>query len=236
MGRTSSHVAVRAKSSLGILPRGLSDHHFYCRGCCCIYNKVIVSSLTLPYAPASLYTSCSAALPYIYLDRTSPPQVSTIHTRMTSSLDILRPSPSPPDATSSSRSATKDLETRSLKFAEIMGTRNYADPVFQQLVTADFKCQIELPDGSIGMVQSREAFVSHFRKNTRTRLLDVSNVTIDLDEDAGLAKVMLLLRLGDTPRPVPQEAVSILWWKLDRGSWRCYQQTGMRGSLSIHGI
>lgn len=162
--------------------------------------------------------------------------MSTIHTRMTSSLDILRPSPSPPDATSSSRSATKDLETRSLKFAEIMGSRNYADPVFHQLVTPDFKCQIELPDGSIGMVQSREAFVSHFRKNTRTRLLDVSNVTIDLDEDAGLAKVMLLLRLGDTPRPVPQEAVSILWWKLDRGSWRCYQQTGMRGSLSIHGI
>lgn len=67
MGRTSSHVAVRAKSSLGILPRGLSDHHFYCRGCCCIYNKVIVSSLTLMPRPLSLslYTSCSAALPYI---------------------------------------------------------------------------------------------------------------------------------------------------------------------------
>lgn len=236
MGRTSSHVAVRAKSSLGILPRGLSDHHFYCRGCCCIYNKVIVSSLTLMPRPLSLSTPLAPQRSHIYLDRNSPPQVSTIHTRMTSSLDILRPSPSPPDATSSSRSATKDLETRSLKFAEIMGSRNYADPVFHQLVTPDFKCQIELPDGSIGMVQSREAFVSHFRKNTRTRLLDVSNVTIDLDEDAGLAKVMLLLRLGDTPRPVPQEAVSILWWKLDRGSWRCYQQTGMRGSLSIHGI
>lgn len=53
MGRTSSHVAVRAKSSLGILPRGLTHHHFYCRGCCCIYNKVIVSSLTLMPRPLS---------------------------------------------------------------------------------------------------------------------------------------------------------------------------------------
>lgn len=115
-----------------------------------------------------------------------------------------------------------------------MSTRNYADPLFQQLVTPDFKCQVELADGSLGMVQSREAFVSHFRKHTRTRLLDVSNVTIDLDEDAGLAKVMLLLRLADSPRPLPQEAVSILWWKLDRDLWRCYQQTGMRGGLSIY--
>ena len=79
------------------------------------------------------------------------------------------------------------------------------------------------------MVQSRDAFVNHYRTHTRTRLLDVSNATSDIDEDAGLAKVMLLLRIADSPSRIPQEAVSIMWWKQDRGSWRCYQQTGMRG-------
>ena len=26
-----------------------------------------------------------------------------------------------------------------------------------------------------------------------------------------------------------RESVTILWWRRERGVWRCYQQTGMRG-------
>ncbi|PIA97190.1 hypothetical protein CB0940_05552 [Cercospora beticola] len=148
---------------------------------------------------------------------------------MSTSLDILRPAPSPPTPRSSCESDTRDLERRANKFAEIMTTKNFADPALKQLVVPDFRCQIELAGGRVGVVNSRDAFVNHYRKYKSTSLVNVSNLTAEIDEDTGLAKVMLLLHITDSPQTSPQEAVSVQWWKKDQGAWRCYQQTGMRG-------
>ncbi|KAM3421139.1 hypothetical protein BST61_g1552 [Cercospora zeina] len=149
--------------------------------------------------------------------------------QMSTSLDILRPAPSPTAAQSPCESQTRDLERRAYQFAEIMIAKNFTDPAVQQLLAPDFRCQIELPGGRISVVSSREAFVSHYTKYKTTWLEGVSNVTTEIDEDTGLAKVILLLLLLDTPRANPQEAVLVQWWKKDRGTWRCYQQSGMRG-------
>lgn len=148
---------------------------------------------------------------------------------MATSLDILRPSPSPPAAIKSVDPSGREVESRALKFANLLCSRNFTDPLMKQLLVSDFKCQVELPGGRVGMVHSRSEFINHYTKHNGTRLLDVSNVTTEIDEKSGLGRVMLLLRIADSPRGIPQEAVSVLWWRRDKGAWRCYQQTGMRG-------
>ncbi|KAF2209464.1 hypothetical protein CERZMDRAFT_100258 [Cercospora zeae-maydis SCOH1-5] len=153
---------------------------------------------------------------------------------MSTSLDILRPAPSPPTGRSPRESETRDLERRANQFAEIMTTKDFADPAVKQLLAPDFRCQIELPGGRISMVNSRDAFVNHYSKYKTTLLESVSNVTAEIDENTGLAKVMLLLLLSDPPRAIFQEAVMVQWWKKDRDTWKCYQQNGMRGG-SVYG-
>jgi hypothetical protein len=133
---------------------------------------------------------------------------------MTTSLDILRPSPSPAPKPSTSNTLAAELEARSLKLAHVLSrpkpTVGPPEPAVRTWLVPDFYSELEHAD---------------------TQLTDITNVTTDVDEEAGEARVCLLLRVkrrGGGPA-MPTEAVTVWFWTREKGVWKCARQMGMRG-------
>lgn len=151
---------------------------------------------------------------------------------MASSLDILRPAPSPPTIRSPLDSTAHDLEQRCIRIAQIVDTRDWNDPNLSRWLVSDFTAIIDVSStrGSSAIpMQGRDAFINYFHRHNKTRIVGVSNVTSEVDEEAGVASVWLLLDLSDPKERSPRENVTMFSWRRERGAWRCWQQRGMRG-------
>lgn len=136
---------------------------------------------------------------------------------MASSLEILRPSPSHrtpnhrPSTTPST--TTRDLETRSIAVSRALLLKDPSHPILKSNLTADF--------------------TSEEQTNRRDRVpvgIEVITVSANVDEERGRASVWVLFRESDLrSRGLSGENVSVLSWWRERGVWRCWRQSAVRG-------
>ncbi|KAF2163149.1 hypothetical protein M409DRAFT_26594 [Zasmidium cellare ATCC 36951] len=134
---------------------------------------------------------------------------------MVSSLEILRPTPSlrtPTHRPTHSPSKTAhDLETRSIAISRALLLSDPTHPVLKTNLTPDFTS--EEPNRSRTCVG-----------------IDVITVSANVDEERGRASVWVLFRESDlTSGGLSGENVSVLSWWRERGVWRCWRQTAVRG-------
>lgn len=136
---------------------------------------------------------------------------------MASSLEILRPTPShraPSHRPSQSASTTaRDLETRSVAVSRALLLRDPSHPILKANLTADF--------------------ASEDQTNRRERVpfgIEVITVSANVDEERGRASVWVLFRESDLRSGgLSGENVSVLSWWRERGVWRCWRQSAVRG-------
>lgn len=138
---------------------------------------------------------------------------------MASSLEILRPTPShrtpthrPSTTPSSSTRTAHDLETRSIAVSSALLLKDPTHPILKANLTADFTSEETI---------------------NRSRVpcgIEVITVSANVDEERGRASVWVLFRESDLRNGgLSGENVSVLSWWRERGVWRCWRQSAVRG-------
>lgn len=136
--------------------------------------------------------------------------------QMASSLEILRPSPSPTNETHSIGSLAKDLEDKSSTLIKLMSKRDWSHPDVQQYI-----------DSSTWLPQQP------FTVSGKAAEPEIISVSAEVREEEGRASVWMLIALPNDTHGLERESIAVMQWKLTGGSWKCYEQTASYGGSSF---
>jgi hypothetical protein len=106
-------------------------------------------------------------------------------------------------------STALELQTRSIRLAEVFSAGEWPHPDLLRWLAPDFE-------------------KNRSRNSIGTK--KVLSANADVNEQEGKASVWVLLKTAaPSPRVLPRENLAVFRWRRERGSWRCYEQTEMDG-------
>ncbi|CZT20498.1 uncharacterized protein RCC_06358 [Ramularia collo-cygni] len=140
---------------------------------------------------------------------------------MATSLEILRPSPSPVKELNPVGTLARDLEDRSSTLIKLIALQDWEHPDIERYL-----------DPASLANQSRKSS-SRARKACCDRStiagigpeLKILSVSTEVEEDEGQASVWMLLSLPRDVHGLVREIITIMQWRIDAGRWKCYEQT-----------